>query len=183
MDMHRHIGALLLLLVLWSCDEGNVILDNPRPVPVKFQFDNGESFELGSHGFEHVQLDPGTHGVSITTKGGEVLADTSFELKEKGIVHSGAGTYLIWRQLYGLQKDRATLLNERWVEFDSTRAFGDFRVFPPEQVFIEGNWDYTLDEDLPDAETMYISTDFEIHTKVFRAKDFVELYKNQGGGK
>ncbi len=167
----------VLALVIVGCGEGNVMLDNPRPVSVKFQFDNGESFELGSHGHEAVHLEPGTHRVEIVTKAGEQLGDTSFQLKDKAIIHSGASTYLVWRQLYGLQTDRATLLNERWVEFDSMRAFGDFRVFPASQMVVEGNWDFGLFEDLPDSETMYITTDFDIKSKVFRAKDFVETYQ------
>ena len=107
----------LLLTLLVGCG-GNVILDNPGDSVATFEFDRGDGYEVPAGEMQEISLDPGSHQVVIKS-GGDVVADTTFNLKEGGIVHSGQSTYVVWKQLYGLQNDRKTLLNEKWVEFDS----------------------------------------------------------------
>ena len=170
----------VLLLGLFACDDSNVNLDNPRNVSATFVVDGGAPVVVGSKGQGEMGLEPGAHSIKVEVEG-EVIADTTIEIRGGGILHSGAQTYLIWRQLYGLQNDRETLLNEKWTEFDSLRAFGDFRIYPKTQIFIEQNWDLGLGEDLPDEEVMYISEDFKIQSKIFRAPDFVATYRDMAG--
>lgn len=165
-----------LLLLLSACG-GNVILDNPREVPVSFEFDGAEEYEVGTGDMAEISLDPGRHTVVVKTQDGEVVGDTTFNLKEEGIVHSGASTYVVWRQLYGLQNDRATLLNEKWVEFDSVKSYGDFKIYQPEGLFLEKTWEYDLQDELPNSQSLYINKDFVVESKVFRSKDFVETYR------
>ena len=167
----------LLLLVITGCS-GNVTLDNPRDEAVTFVFDGGEGHEVDAKSMEVIDLDAGNHSVKVTNAAGEILGDTTFRLKEAGIVHSGAGNYLIWRQLYGLQKDRKTLLNESLVAFDSVEVMADLKVFPPEWLYIEKSWDYDLDEEMPQSKTLPMNKDFVIESKIFRSKDFVDTYKN-----
>lgn len=181
MDMNSNnfkmrFASLILLSFLLGCG-GNVVLDNPREEEVVFEFDGSERYELASNGQEEISLDPGQHSVRVLDNAGEVLGDTTFNLKEEGIVHSGAATYVVWRQLYGLQSERETLLNEKWVEFDSIKTYGDFKIYRPEWLYVEKNWDYGLDEDLPDSRSLYINKDFLIESKVFRSKDFISKYK------
>ena len=158
---------------------GNIVLDNPGNDAVVFTFDEKDKFEVPAHGMQTISLEAGDHKVVVKSMVGAVLADTSFRLAEgrEGLVHSGASEYLVWRQLYGLQKDRKTLLNERWVEFDSIKAFGDIKVYPESWLFIEKSWDLGLADDLPESKNLYITKDFEIESKIFRAKEFVKTYK------
>lgn len=174
--------ALGLIAVLIAGCSGNMTLDNPRAESVEFVIDGSQTHAVPGNSTELISVDPGSHTVRVIGQTGEVIADTSFNLREEGILHSGASTYVVWRQLYGLQKDRKALLNEQWVEFDSVRTFGDFKVYSPEWVFIEKSWDYGLEDPLPDAQTLYITSDFLLESKVFRAKDFVNTYRNMAKG-
>jgi hypothetical protein len=177
---NRPLAALLaaFLIVLSGCG-GNIVLDNPRNEKVTFAFDGNNAHEVGPGASSSISLEPGEHAVEVRGASGQVLADTTFNLKEdgEGLVHSGASNYLVWRQLYGLQDNRKTLLNEMWVEFDSVKAFGDIKVYPKEWIFIEKIWNLDLDDEMPDAKTLYMTSDFKIETKVFRSSDFIDTYK------
>ncbi|MEM7035622.1 MAG: hypothetical protein AAF570_01510 [Bacteroidota bacterium] len=166
------------LLFLAGCG-GNIVLDNPREEAVVFTFNSTDGHEVAAQTSATISLDPGTYRVEVTDKSGEVLGDTTFKLSDgkEGIVHSGGSNYLVWRQLYGLQKDRKTLLNERWVEFDSIRTYGDFKVYPKSWLFIEKNWDHDLNTPLPESRNLHITKDFVIEAKVFRTDDFIETYR------
>lgn len=165
-----------LALCLVGCAP-NVVLDNPRDEAVTFTFDKETKYKLGP--FEHgeIKLEPGEHHVRVVGRGDTLFGDTTFTMREGGIVHSGGSSYLTWRQLYGLQTDRATLLNEAWVEIDSARAFGDFKVYTPRELFLEKTWDYGLDEELPESRTLMVTSDFVVESKVFRAKEFLDAYR------
>ncbi|MEM0998769.1 MAG: hypothetical protein AAGN35_17050 [Bacteroidota bacterium] len=176
------IPALLILLLgglLTACG-GNLTLDNPRNEGVTFTFDGDNTHSLGPGETALIDLEPGLHSVEVRDAGGTVLADTNFRFAshDEGIVHSGESTYLVWRQLYGLQNERKTLLNERWVEFDSVRAYGDIKVYPASWLFVRKNWDLGLEEELPTSQTLYMTDDFKIEAKVFRAEDFIRTYKS-----
>lgn len=167
-----------IIILFAACAKNNVTLDNPRDIAVVFSFDDGENHELAAGEIKKISLDEGKHHVVIKSTTGEQFADTTFKLRESGLVHSGASTYVVWRQLYGLQTERSTLLNEHWVEFDSIRAKGDLKVYEPNWVYVERNWDKDLDEELPEATTLYITKDYVIESKLFRSKEFIETYKN-----
>jgi hypothetical protein len=170
---------LIFSAVLTGCG-GNIVLDNPRDESVTFAFDGNNEHQVKAGEQITIDLPSGDHSIEIRNNAGEVLADTSFRLRadDEGIVHSGASTYLVWRQLYGLQEERKTLLNERWVEFDSIRAFGDIKVYPPEWLFVPKTWDLGLDDEMPNSRTLYMTDDFKIEAKVFRADDFVNTYRS-----
>jgi hypothetical protein len=175
--MTKHFLMLLgLALFVLGCGP-NVVLDNPRDEAVTFTFDKETSYKLGPGESGEIKLDPGDHHVKIVGRGDTLFGDTTFTMREGGVVHSGGSSYLIWRQLYGLQTDRATLLNEAWVEIDSARAFGDFKVYPPAGLFIEKSWDYGLAEKLPEARTLMVTSDFVVESKVFRTQDFIDAYR------
>lgn len=175
--MMKPLLSLFLLAALLTACSNNVVLDNPRRETVTFIFDGNNAHTLPPNSMAEISLDPGNHTVKVTAMKDEVLFDTTFSLKEGGVVHSGSSTYLVWRQLYGLQTDRATLLNEDWVEFDSARAFADLKVFPANALYIEKTWDYGLADPMPESQTLMVSKDFIVESKIFRAKDFLDAYR------
>lgn len=172
-------ASLLFLILLTGCG-GNILLDNPRDTAVTFVFDGSTHHDVPAQSHTSISLEAGQHQVEVRDVSGSVLADTTFKLKAdaEGLVHSGATNYLVWRQLYGLQKDRKTLLNERWVEFDSIRAFGDLKVYPKSWLFVEKSWDLSLEDELPTSKTLYMTDDFSIESKLFRTPEFISTYKN-----
>ena len=178
MNMNRIILIAWMALLLAGCGGGNVILDNPRSETVTFEIGGGDSHEVEAGGRTSISLDPGSHSVQVKL-GDSILADTSFKLKEGGIIHSAGSKYVIWKDLYGVQTNRASLLSESWAELDSVRVYGDFTIYEPAWVFIEKNWDYGLDEEFPTSKTMYVTEDFQIESKVFRSKELIKYYKTR----
>ncbi len=178
--MKKYSNVFLLIclgaLVLAGCG-GNVVLDNPRAEGVVFSFDGSDDYALAAGEMKTISLSEGPHAIVVKSNGGQVLGDTTFNLKEKGLVHSGSSGYVVWRQLYGVQKDRKTLLNEDWTMVDSTRYFGDIKIYPATWLYLESNWDLGLDQPLPESTTLYVTKDYKIESKVFRETEFVTTYK------
>lgn len=169
--------ACLSLLWLSSCGGGNVVLDNPRTEAVVFSFDGKDDHAVGANAFSTISLDAGQHSLIVKSNNGASLAEGSFSVKEGGLVHSGASNYIVWRQLYGLQNDRKSLLNEDWAMVDSTKFYGDFKVHPDSILFIEKNWNLGLEEKLPETQTLYVTKDYKVESKLFRQADFVATYR------
>jgi hypothetical protein len=168
----------LACIALSGCSGDNVMLDNARSSKVTITIDGGEGHSLEPGARKPINLAEGKHEVKIKDSNDSTLVDTTFDLKSGGVLHAGGDAYLVWKQMYGIQKDRATVLHEEWVEFDSIRAFGDIKVFPANVPYIEKCWDKGLEEILPQTLTISTTKDYEIQSKVFRGKEFVETYKN-----
>lgn len=166
-----------LALALASCGS-NVMLDNPRGEAVVFTFDSGDAHMLNAGEMKDISLSAGNHTVTVKGQNGQVLADTHFTVKEGGLVHSGGSNYVVWRQLYGLQTDRKTLLHEDWTLIDSTKFFGDFKVYPHNWLYIESNWTLGLEETMPETQALYVTKDYKLESKVFREADFVTTYRD-----
>lgn len=170
--------ASLSLLLLAACGSPNITLDNPATDDaVTFEFDGNDKHHVDAGKMEQISLSPGSHKLTLTwDKAGKAL-DTTISVKEGGIVQSGKGNYVVWRQLYGVQTERKTLLNEDWAMVDSTRFFGDFKLYSPSDVYIEKNWTLGLEEELPESRTLFVTNDFKVESKIFREKDFVATYR------
>lgn len=168
--------ACLSLVWLSGCGS-NVVLDNPGEEGAVFTFDGGDAYTLLPGESKEISLSEGNHKVVVKRDKSGVSADTSFSVKEGGIVHSGWSNYIVWRQLYGVQTDRKSLLNEDWIMIDSTRYFGDIKVYPSNVVYIEQNWTLGIDEALPESQALYVTKDFEVESKIFREQDFTKIYR------
>ncbi len=99
--MKKYHLILLTALFLLGCSSGNVVLDNAQAEPVTFTFNGGESHELEAGGRTSISLESGKYDVKITMAD-SVLADTSFDLKNGGLVYAGGSRYVIWKQHYGV---------------------------------------------------------------------------------
>jgi hypothetical protein len=155
----------------------NVVLDNPRPEVVVFAIDGTDEHEVGPRERKEISLSEGQHKLVVRAGKGDIVGDTSFTIKEGGIIHSGVSSYIVWRQLYGLQDDRKSLLNEDWVMVDSTKFYGDFKIYPRNYLYIEKNWTLGLEEEMPETQVLYVTKDYKVESKVFREADFVETYR------
>jgi hypothetical protein len=170
------LGIGLALVMLSGCGS-NVVLDNPSDEGAVFTFDGADEYVLNPGERKEVSLSAGSHKVVVKRDKAGVVADTTFSLKEGGLVHSSASDYIVWRQLYGVQSDRKSLLNEDWVMVDSTRFFGDIKVYPRNVVFIEQNWTIGIDQAMPESQALYVTKDFQVESKIFAAPDFVKTYR------
>jgi hypothetical protein len=170
------IWVLGMAMVLMGCGS-NVTLDNPRSEAVTMVFDGGDEYVVGPGEVKEVSLGEGSHKVTVKGEGGKVYVDTSFTVREGGLVHSGETGYIIWRQLYGLQDDRKSLLNENWIMIDSTRFFADIKIYPSTAIYIEKSWTIGLEEEFPESQALYVTKDYKVESKIFRAAEFVRVYR------
>jgi hypothetical protein len=170
--------SALSLLALCACGGGNVTLDNPRTSEgVRIILDGSNVYHLDPGETKQVSMGAGSHKVVIQGEKSGTIQDTSITVKEGGIVHSGGTGYVVWRQLYGLQNDRKTLLNEDWAMIDSIKFFGDFKVYPANVIYLEKNWTIGLEDKLPESQTLYVTKDYSVESKVFREDEFMETYR------
>jgi hypothetical protein len=167
----------LLALLLTGCGKGNIALDNSGKESVSFTIDKVE-YSVAAGSTEFISLDPGKHTFTVN-KG--TLKDVPFEVKESGLLHDGTSKYVTWKILYGLEKFRKSELKEDTLEVDSLLFFGDFTLYPDSQFYIEGKWDYGVNEPLPESKDLYVNSDFLIKTKLFRKEDFIATYKKLSG--
>ena len=169
---------LLLTLLVTAC--GNVEIDNSsdRSVNVKIGED---AYTLAPGSRQKVKVSAGDQRLVISNSKGEVQSDTTIRIKEGGVINAGKGNYVIWRDLYGLQANRETLLNEEWIELDSVEYFGDFKLIDSSHVYVESNWSYGLEQNFPNSQKLMIFKDFAIESKVFRQSDFVSEYNRRAG--
>lgn len=138
---------------------------------------DGKSYDLPPGGRQNISLDQGKHSLVVKDVTGKPIQDTSFQVNKAGIVNAAKGEYVIWKTLYGMQKNREVLLKEEWVEMDSTEFFGDFELLGPEIPFLESNWNYGLDDAFPAAQKLMIFSDFVVESKVFREIEFKNEYR------
>ncbi len=167
----------LSVLVFSSCGGGNVTLDNPSGESgAIFKIDGGEEHRLGPGEMKKISLAEGQHKVIVQDEKAGSSFESAFTVKEGGVLHS-KGHYVVWRQLYGVQTDRKSLLNEDWVMVDSTKFLGDIKVYPDSIPYIEKSWNLGLDEAFPDTKALYITNDYTVESKIFRQADFVATYR------
>ena len=167
---------LLLTAILSSCGD-NVVIDNQGDSPVAVEIGRTRH-ELGPHSSISVKLKPEQFHVKITA-GDSILKEGDIVVEKGGIVNASSEPLILWKELYGLQKDRSSLLDEQDVELDSITYRGDFTVLTPSQVYVEKDWDKDLDQAFPESKPLMVFSDFIIISKVFRKEDFVTTYNSR----
>lgn len=169
------LSAVAMFLLLSGCGGSNVHLDNPRNEGATFVID-GEEHHLNPGETQEFSLGGGTHKLQIKGDKAGAIVDTTIDVKEGGVIQSG-GEYIVWKQLYGIQDGRKTLLNEDWAMIDSTNFFGDLKIYPATDYYIEQNWTLGLPDAMPDTKTLFVTKDYKIESKIFRRADFVKTYR------
>lgn len=165
------------VMFLSSCGGGNVMLDNPNNDDgATFIIDGTDEYSLKPGEMKKISLGEGAHKVAVKGNKSGTGFESEFDVKEGGVLHAG-GSYVVWRQLYGVQTDRKSLLNEDWVMIDSTKFLGDLRVYPDSIYYIEKNWTLGLEEELPESQALYVTSDYKVESKIFRQADFIATYR------
>ncbi|MEY3444912.1 MAG: hypothetical protein RLZZ519_3193 [Bacteroidota bacterium] len=169
--------TFLSIVFLSSCGGGNVMLDNPNTQDAAtFVIDGTEEYNLQPGEMKKISLSEGSHKVVAKGEKAGPLFESEINVKEGGVIHAG-GNYVVWRQLYGVQTDRKSLLNEDWVMIDSTKFLGDLKLYPDSISYIEKNWTLGLDEEMPETQALYITKDYKVESKIFRQADFIATYR------
>ena len=70
---------LLVSLSLFSCEQGNVELDNAGDQTLKVVVDE-LLYMMPAGGFERIELKPGLHSLIVQDASGQVMYDTTFQV-------------------------------------------------------------------------------------------------------
>jgi hypothetical protein len=175
----RNIYILFAFATLVGCAKGNLYIDNPDTAIKKIEVD-GKAFSIEGKGALILESKPGQHRLVIKDENQILLKDTIFFLGKAGLIRLKPARYVKWRELYGDEKYRDEKLNKGKIEYETWVFTGDFTEYAPEQLYIEKDWDFDLDEEFPKEKVgwdMPGNEKYIIKSKIYRVEDFVKEIK------
>ncbi|GAB4415050.1 MAG: hypothetical protein OHK0039_23390 [Bacteroidia bacterium] len=154
-------------------------MDNNGDQPLIVTIDE-LTYRMQPHAYQRIELEAGTHVLTIKEEAGRVIDTDTFQVIEGGLLNLAKTNYLIWVDLYGDPELRKTILQEDWIEIGNQSYFGQFEPVDVGAYYVESKWDYGLDEDFPeDLLGWEISREkWIIKRKLFREDELVNAYNS-----
>ena len=181
--------SCMLVILLSACtgsDDGSngssgstsykFAMDNPLDEAMVVVFDDTHRVEIPKYEAMSVYLTGGIHKVKASSISDSLLLEAEFEAAEDGILNLTRSQYLIVHGYYSVDGDYS-LLDEYTFQVNDSTSFGGVRaerVGSPQDLIVHGNWDYDLDEKMPERIDTF-DDDGAWKTKVFREDDYVFL--------
>ncbi len=163
--------------MMWMSCSHNVVIDNAGDQPATVEIGNVK-YEIESKQSLEISLDPGEYRISVTSGDGSGKRDTTVDIAEGGLINAGGGKYLVWKLLYGIADSTRDLITEKRVVLDSVIYKGDIAFIGPKILFVEKSWGLGLEEEFPEDKTLLVTEDYEVVSKIFRKKEFIETYRS-----
>ncbi|MDP5171796.1 MAG: hypothetical protein NWR72_16225 [Bacteroidia bacterium] len=176
------ISRLLLIVavaaLMSSCEKDNVLIDNGGEEKLTVVV-NAITYTMPPKTSFRVQLEPGTHSFSIKGEDGKELEEGRFQVTEGGLLNAAKTEYLIWAEWYGDPSKKEETLKQEWIKVDDLEIYGEFIRIPGEDIFVEKQWDYSIDEELPESVQAWEmgSKRWVIKRKLFRLDDAMQHYQ------
>lgn len=149
------------------------VADNPTDHTYYLQINNEQKKIIAAGQSLHIDLSQGKNRFKIFQPENQLLKDTVVEVKKsRGLINLAAKPYYIYRQYYGynLNKD-SLLLTQDQISIDGKKYFGGAKEFTG--TYTEDFY-YNVDEDF-DKVIKNIDK-VESRTKIFRKQDFINYY-------
>lgn len=125
-------------------------------------------------------LDQGTHTLTIKSLSNPASdSAVSFQVEGELFIHAPGQRYLLWRDLYGGQQNRATLLNEQVFELDSVLYRVDVSWLDTSKIIHPRTWDFGIGESFDDEIVLRVDQNEGIRTRLLRKQDFKEEYQKR----
>jgi hypothetical protein len=168
------------LILLVSCGE-KIRIDNPGPETWVFQLD-GATHRINPVSMSEVRLEKGTHTLSFPAGSG---ADTviPFQVSGEIFLHAPGGRYLLWKDLYGSQAKRNTLLNEQEFEWDSILYKVDVAWLDTTRIIHPVTWEFGIGESFDDKILLGSHQDEAVKVRLLRIGDFATEYQKRAAHK
>lgn len=181
--MKKLIGLFLLTSILFlpACSSFfklEIIVDNPSKDLLVLNFD-GESYEIPSLSSITLHLVKGEHKISATVDGEEIYNET-LSITNEGLLNPTKSIYVLHKELYLMDQTKYDGYAEKALNrkdhqvANKTYQDVDFEVFE-EQSFIPKNWDFGMNEDLPE-EIKTSNEKFEVISKLYRISDLEKTW-------
>jgi hypothetical protein len=162
--------SLLLFTACSSFFKIKIIVDNPSKDVIVLSFD-GVNHEIPSKSFINLEFVKGEHLVTAQINGEEMFSET-ISITGEGLLNPTLETYIVHKELYLLEQQKyedyaSKALNRKDHEIaGKTYQDADFLIFE-KQAFIEKNWDFGVDKELPE-EIKTSSSEYEVISKLYR---------------
>ena len=168
----------VILLYLTGCGY-SIEIDNATSSASDIRIDD-KTYVLQPGETQSIRLQEGKHTIGIQNPNAP-SGDTIFsvEITSDAMIQIPGGRYWIWKDVYGDQTLRDSLLNSQWQVLDSTRYNIDIELLDTLQWVHIRRWDYGLLEQFPQKILLGQTDKAEIKRKLIRINDFAEAYKKQ----
>jgi len=166
---------LVFLGLLSGCGT-KVQIDNPGQNTWEIQID-GKALSIPPQTLSEITLDKGSHTLIVKTLSYPAVdSSIPFQLEDELFIHAPGQRYLIWRDLYGGQQNRANLLNEKPFELDSVLYKVDVQWLDTGSIVHKMNWDFGVAETFDEKIVLRADQNEGIRTRLVRKQDFKEEY-------
>lgn len=153
-----------------------VQIDNSSQSTWEIQMD-GKTLSIPPQSFSEMSLDKGNHTLTVKS-----LTDSAkdsiiqFQVEDELFIHAPGQRYLVWKDLYGGQQNRASLLNDTIFELDSMVFKVDVSWLDTNAIVHEVKWDFGIGETFDEKIVLRADQNEGIRTRLVRKQDFKEEY-------
>lgn len=165
----------------------DVLIDNGRDtsviVMITAEGDSAMEYEISGYGTESIELKEGKYHVKATSALDSVFVDEDFEITSDSYSYNLNLTkqdYIRENVMYIVSENPDLYTtNESFTYNGKTYEEVDADVIPG-ALLVASDWDYNLDEEMPEEVTIYGDNNSTTKSKVYRAETFLlylELYE------
>lgn len=160
---------------LFLAKKNYYLVDNPSSTSYYFKINNGAEKVISAGQSLEVEMGKGLNRISVSDQNKKPLYDSAFEVnKIRGLINISHSDYFIYRQYYGYNLNKDSLLKSQDVlMIDGKRYYGGATKFS--KLYTDAFY-YNVNEDF-DQIIKNIQT-VESRTKIFRKQDFINYYKS-----
>lgn len=158
-------------------------LDTSAIVMIKADGDSATEYEISGYGTESIELKEGKYHVKATSALDSVFVDEDFEITSDSYSYNLNLTkqdYIRENVMYIVSENpELYTTNESFTYNGKTYEEVDADVIPG-ALLVASDWDYNLDEEMPEEVTIYGDNNSTTKSKVYRAETFLlylELYE------
>lgn len=150
------------------------LVDNPTQNTYYFKINKGAEKIIAAGQSLQVDMNLGTNKIFVMDQNKKPVYDSAFEVKKvRGLINISHSDYYIYRQYYGYNLDKDSLLKtQSTLLIDGKRFYGGAKKF--NKLYTDSFY-YNTDENFD--EIIKNIDDVESRTKIFRKQDFINFYK------
>jgi len=175
--MRIRIELLILFYCIFLMGCRQIIqVDNAGSDTWNFQLDEKE-YTIASGLTEEISIEEGPHKLVFDHLGKDTLIE--FSVEGDMFIHAPGQRYLLWRDLYGGQENRAKILNEKEFEWDSTLYTVDVSWLDTSQLIHTKAWDYGIGESFEKEIILQANQNEGLRTRLLRIQDFSAEYQKR----
>lgn len=145
--------------------------------------DSTMEYEVAGYGMEQIELKEEKYHITATTVTDSLFLDEDFEIDGSTYSYNLNLTkedYIVERVTYVVSENPELYGTNKSFTYDG-KTYDEIDAYViPGELLVPSNWDYNIEEEMPEEVTIYGDQNTTVRTKVYRAETFVlylELYE------